>query len=301
MSKITQAEKYLLDQIRRGETDAWTQLVNRYQGRLSAFAQASLSQRADAEDVVQETFISFLKSLADFRQEAGLETYLFTILRHKIIDSYRTNKSKVVCLIRDIHRSGDSGDSSDAFGKMPGAAPTASWYVMRDEQLDLQRQALADSLTELINNYKKSLNFRDLQIIELLFYGHLTNKKVAQELNMNEKAVAVIKHRCLKQLRRQITLADVSSDQLSPEFENLLTGIWESLRPSCPKRSTIGAYLLETLELPWHDYVHFHLNKLGCHFCRANLDDLKQQNKNQYQSTFKQKIMESTVGFLHKI
>ncbi len=92
MNKISQAEQYLLGQIRQGDNEAWSQLVNRYEGRLLHFAQAKLPQRTDCEDLVQETFISFIKGLNDYRQDCGLESYLFVILRRKIIDSYRRKR-----------------------------------------------------------------------------------------------------------------------------------------------------------------------------------------------------------------
>ena len=38
MNEWTEAERYMLDQIRRGSGEAWSQLVERYQGRLTAFA-----------------------------------------------------------------------------------------------------------------------------------------------------------------------------------------------------------------------------------------------------------------------
>ena len=301
MSEITQAEKYLLDQIRQGRPEGWSQLIERYQGRLLAFARSRLPQRADAEDVVQETFLAFLKTLSNFRGEASLETWLFTILRRKIIDIYRSQRSKVTCLLQDVYKPAE-GDSRGAnpFSQMPAPDPTASWYVRRDEQYHLQREALTGALRELVNGFKKSLNFRDLQIVEMLFYCHLSNKDVAEIAKVSDKNIAVIKHRCLKQVRELVAGFGRADDLSSPDFECLLNEVWETQRLSCPKRSTVGAYLLKTLDKAWHDYVGFHLNKLGCHFCRANLEDLKQQTTEEDTSTLRKRIMESTVGFLHK-
>ena len=58
-------------------------------------------QRTDAEDVVQETFVAFLRSIARYRGECDLETYLFALMRRKIIDSYRSAGARRVCLIQD--------------------------------------------------------------------------------------------------------------------------------------------------------------------------------------------------------
>jgi len=300
MSEISQAEKYLLEGIRRGEAEPWSQLVGRYQGRLVAFAQARLPQRADAEDVVQETFFAFLKSLGDFRAQASLETYLFAILRRNIINSYRSKTAKKICLLQDIYQSTDDSTTCDPYQQIAAPDPTASWYVRRDEQHDLQRTALAGALRELVNGFKDALDFRNLQIMEMIFYCHLSNKDVGRCMDMNEKSIAVIKHRCLKQVREQVAKFKFSAEAHSADFEMLLTEIWENYRLSCLKRSTIGAYLLETLDRKWRGYVDFHLNKLGCHFCRANLEDLRRQNSQSESGKFRKRIMESTVGFLLK-
>ena len=191
---------------------------------------------------------------------------------------------------------------------MESPAQTASWYARADEQYDMQKTVLAEALSELIDGMKKSLRFRDLQVIEMLFYCQIPNKDVARTMGMDEKAVALIKHRALKQIRESVghnpdAGAAASSSQpidSSEQFENLLTDLWEYHRFSCPKRNTIGAYMLGTLEPDWHKYVEFHLNVLGCRFCRANLDDLQSQSQETKQEAFQARIMESTIGFLHR-
>jgi RNA polymerase sigma factor (sigma-70 family) len=167
MNRVTKAEQYLLDKIRRGNTQAWSEFVDRYRGRLLSFAQAKLPQSADAEDAVQETFIAFVKSLQSYRGECALETYLFALLRRKIIDSYRSRQSKHVCLIQDTYESLSDDTPLDPFADVAGPAQTASWYVKADEQYELQKHTLTDALSQLVDGFKSSLNFRDLQITEL--------------------------------------------------------------------------------------------------------------------------------------
>ncbi len=296
----TKGEQYYVDKIRQGDGQAWSDFVSRYQGRLLRFARAKLPQRADAEDVVQETFIAFLRSIGRYRGECDLETYLFALMRRKIIDSYRSAGARKVCLIQDTGEVDSDEPASDLLDVMPSPAQTASWYARADEHYDRQKMALAEALTELVNGMKKALKLRDLQIIELLFYGQLPNKKVASTMGLDEKAVALIKHRNLKQIRESVAQGQLSGEPTSEEFENLLTDLWEYYRFSCPKRNTIGAYMLGTLERDWHQYVEFHLNTLGCRFCRANLDDLQSQSRETQQEAFQARIMESTIGFLHR-
>jgi RNA polymerase sigma factor (sigma-70 family) len=279
MTDLSQAERYLIDQIRRGDGDAWSQLVERYQGRLLAFARSRAVGRADVEDLVQETVIQFLKGLAAFREEASLETYLFMILRRRIIDWLRGRKVSL-CALAD---SGSGEEDDEAGSGVPLAAsdPTASAYARRDERLSRHRTALAEALGELIGSLKQSEDFRDLKIIEMLFYAQLRNKDIAGQPGMDEKNIALIKHRWLRALRQRVAErlegVDLQAIEEGGCVDSILTEIWEQNRPSCPKRSTVGGYLLNTLDRVWHEYVDFHINRLGCRFCRANLEDLQAQ------------------------
>ena len=301
MSSISQAEEYLLGQIRLGDNAVWSQLVDRYEGRLLHFAQAKVSQRADCEDIVQETFVAFLKGVNDYRQNCSIETYLFTILRRKIIDMYyRRKRANSIKLIEDLYKTSRYDRPVDALERIPAPDHTGSWYVRRDEHYQLQQDALAAALLELVNGFKKSLNFRDLKIVELIFYCHLSNNYIAKIMNVDQKHVALVKHRCLKKVSKNVATVNLPTESSSDHFENLLKEIWQQQRLSCPKRSTIGAYLLETLDENWSSYVDFHLNQLGCHFCQANLEDLKRQTVENKTSALHARVMESTVGFLRK-
>jgi len=316
---VTKGEQYFLDRIKQGDEQVWADFVSRYRGRLVRFARAKLPQRADAEDVVQETFVAFLRSISRYRGECDLETYLFALIRRKIIDSYRSAGARKVCLIQDAWDSDHEEGSSDLLDVVPSPAQTASWYARADEQQSMEKTILAEALSDLVDGLKKNLNLRDLQIIEMLFYCQIPNKEVAKKMNLDEKAVALIKHRNLKQIRERVGrrleagdrgargegILPLRAEGASPSEDNpipdsLLTDLWEYYRFSCPKRNTIGAYMLGTLEPDWHKYVEFHLNVLGCRFCRANLDDLQSQSQETQQEAFQARIMESTIGFLSR-
>src|SRR5438132_8023484 len=53
--------------------------------------------------------------------------------------------------------------------------------------------------------------------------------------------------------------------------------IWRRHRLSCPSRQQLGSQLLGALSDEESAYVTFHIDEVGCRFCRANLDDLKAQ------------------------
>lgn len=308
MTQLNQAEQYLLEQIHDGKQDAWSQLVDRYQGRLLAFARSKTRDAVGAEDLVQDTFVSFLRSLANFRGQASLETYLFSILRRKIIDLYRGRRMNV-CLLQDGMPGDDENETASAMRAIPADDPTASWYARRGEDHELKRAALASALADLIDGYKQTLNFRDLEIVEMLFYCQLRNKDISRTTGVTVNHVAVIKHRCLNEIRRHILerlprqtdIADLFTGAVGPipdAADAMIAEIWQDQRLSCPKRSTLGAFLLGTLEPAWADYVKFHLERLGCRFCRANFEDLERQTATEPVQTFRDRIMQSTVGFL---
>jgi RNA polymerase sigma factor (sigma-70 family) len=301
MNALSEAERYLLDAVRRGDEQGWPKLVERYEGRLLAFARSRVRNASDAEDLVQEAFIGLLRGLERFRGESSLETYLFSILRRRIIDSHR-GKSKHACLLRDTMGSGRDDDSdAGPESRLPAPDPTASWYARREENRNELHAALAEAITALVSGYKDSLNFRELQIIELLFYAQLKNAQVARSVGVEDGHIATVKHRSLARIRKH--LLNAAGDKPSHTFDPpdaLLTEVWEDHRPSCPKRSTIGGYHLGTLDPAWRDYVDFHLNTLGCRFCLANLDDLKQSEDRANLDSLRQRVLQSTVGFLKK-
>lgn len=305
MAELAEADRYLLEQIDRGKPDGWAQLVGRYQGRLLAFARSRLSRKAEAEDLVQETFVAFLEAIKKFDRRLSLETFLFTILRRRIIDALRGRQLKLCYLQETLH--GPHDDMEDASSRIASDDMTASWYARRDEDANKFKLALVAALDALVGRFRDAENFRDLQIVEMLFYAQLRNKEVAAVMKMDEKAIALIKHRCLNEIRDHIVaharLSSADSQWIaSPAWESaqaaasMITQAWESQRPTCPKRSTIGRLMLNTLDGAWKKYVDFHVNKLGCRFCQANLADLQKQT-DEAPKALHDRVMHSTIGF----
>ena len=106
MTQWTEAEHYMMDQIRRGSDEAWSQLVERYQGRLIAFARGRAPRGMDAEDLVQDTFLLFLRGLDRFRQQSSIETFLFVILRRRLMEVHRGKRVKI-CELPQSNQSDD--------------------------------------------------------------------------------------------------------------------------------------------------------------------------------------------------
>ncbi len=58
---------------------AWTELVTRYYGRVSATVYRIIGKSADAEDVVQEVFTEMAKAIKTYRRDSLFSTFLYRI------------------------------------------------------------------------------------------------------------------------------------------------------------------------------------------------------------------------------
>jgi RNA polymerase sigma factor (sigma-70 family) len=297
---LNQFDDQLLDGVRTGNGAAWEELVSQFHGRLLSFARRRLGQNADAEDVVQETFLSLVKSLESFRGEASLETWLFQLLRRRIADAHRRagrDPHVQLCL------SDSQPDGSSPSQTIQASAPidkSVSWYARYEEQRIQDQSALLQAVTTATERLKTDRRFRDLKTFDLLFFAHWKNQAIAEELRLEETAVAVLKHRFIQRVSRQIETPARDSAETDRSSE-LLTEVWRDGRPSCPKRTTLGKYVLGTLPEDWDDFVTFHVERTGCEFCAANLEDLTAEintPEDDADKLLRGRILESTVGFL---
>ena len=78
--------------------------------------------------------------------------------------------------------------------------------------------------------------------------------------------------------------------------------IWRRQRLSCPSREQLGSYVLGALDGGMAEYVEFHLQKIGCRLCLANLEDLRrqQQENSETVKTRRTKYFQSTAGHLRR-
>ncbi len=79
MRQDTLTDEALIDAAREGGEEAFRELVVRYEGRVASVVIRMLGNTPEAEDVGQETFIRFYRSLRRFRGQAAVGTYLTRI------------------------------------------------------------------------------------------------------------------------------------------------------------------------------------------------------------------------------
>ncbi|MBI3465710.1 MAG: hypothetical protein HY000_22050 [Planctomycetes bacterium] len=78
--------------------------------------------------------------------------------------------------------------------------------------------------------------------------------------------------------------------------------IWRRHRLTCPPRDRLGSYLLGILPDGEAEYITFHLETLGCRYCRANADDLRNQQSEAaaHAASRRKKYFQSSAGYLRK-
>src|SRR5919109_409515 len=148
----SESDRLLVQQIRQGDSRAWQTLISRYEGRLLAFVERRLRDRAASEDVVQETFVGFLNSLPNFDDRRELQTYLFTIAAHKITDQLRR-------LGRRPWQSSD--DNSDILNnQLDSGQRAASSEARSHERKALETEAIARCLGQMIRQWQAKGDFQ---------------------------------------------------------------------------------------------------------------------------------------------
>lgn len=91
---LPDAEKTLLDQARSGHEHAFAQLVEAHSEKIIALAWRLTGQRAAAEELAQEAFLRLFKSLATFRGESSVGTWLYSTTTRLVIDHLRRETLK---------------------------------------------------------------------------------------------------------------------------------------------------------------------------------------------------------------
>lgn len=205
-----ESDRLLVARIRRQEQDAWQECIDRYEGRLLAFADSRLRDRAAAEDVVQEAFLGFLTALPNYDDRTPLENFLFAITAHKLTD-----------VLRKLGRRPPlSPIATDSTGVEPPARTrVASSLIRSQERHSHEQQVVSECLRGLVEQWVERGDYERLRCIELLFVKGHANKDVAVRLSISEQAVANHKHFVVSKLR------DAAQRSPQQRFDPVLLGL----------------------------------------------------------------------------
>lgn len=149
-------EHELISRLRKGDSSAFHRLVDGYAPRLFALAYRLTGNRDDAQDVVQETLHGVWKSVASFRGESSLWTWMSKILVRQVARQRRDSGPLRMQRI-------DRADGEVELGGMPVSSPLTTGV---DAKVDLRA-----ALTKLTSEHRQIVVLREL---EKMSYGEIS-------------------------------------------------------------------------------------------------------------------------------
>jgi len=95
-------ETELVGRARRGDLEAYDELIRRYQERIYATIYHMTSNHEDANDLAQEAFIKAFQALKSFKGGSSFYTWVYRIAVNKTINFLKQRKNKAQMSLDDI-------------------------------------------------------------------------------------------------------------------------------------------------------------------------------------------------------
>lgn len=139
-----------------GDRSAFASLVERWQTRLINFFYRSTHNRADAEDLAQETFLELYRAAPRYTARGTFSAFIFTLARRRLIDSYRKRSRRPLDFIDPtdfvMQQQAEHTDASREIEEAFHLALAALPENQRNAILLLQQQGLSyDEIAESLN------------------------------------------------------------------------------------------------------------------------------------------------------
>jgi RNA polymerase sigma-70 factor (ECF subfamily) len=83
-----------MDLARRGDSEAFGELVAPYLRELQAHCYRILGSTEDAEDALQETLLSAWRGLSGFEEQASLKSWLYRVATNRCLDALRASRRR---------------------------------------------------------------------------------------------------------------------------------------------------------------------------------------------------------------
>ena len=173
----TDIDSACLRAIAAGDRQALAALVDRWQQPLIHFFYRSTHNRADAEDLAQQTFLELYRSATRYQPQGASRAFIFTLARRRLIDHYR----------KQARRPLDFIDPSAHLMQQQAARTDASAEI---------EEAFHRALASLPEKQRSAILMRQQQ--------GLAYEEIAQALNASLSSVKSWIHRARRHLRQQL-------------------------------------------------------------------------------------------------
>ena len=191
-------ESSLLVGLRSRDEHAYEQFVQRYRSRVFAVTQRLLRNEDDAQDAVQDTFLSAFRAIDSFEGQAQFSTWLHRIASNAALMKLRTQRRKreeplETCPSLDSRYSTRAANATSLVNMVPDGKESVDAILQRQEIRALVHACIAD----LPAAYRSVVMLRDIE--------ELDTAETARRLGASPTAVKLRLHRARKALRTLLT------------------------------------------------------------------------------------------------
>ena len=181
-------EKALLQGLKAGEPEACACMIKHYASRVYAIAIRMVNNKEEAEEVLQETFISACKNIKKFEGRSALGTWLHRIATNAALMRLRKRKLQEVSLDAPI----ETKDGADVYREIQDWAFSPDDHAMNSEIRDMLEKAIS----ELPETLRTVFVLREIE-------GYST-EETARLLDISISAAKVRLHRARLRLRQAL-------------------------------------------------------------------------------------------------
>ena len=182
------SETEILERLRRGEADAFQELVGLHQDRILNTCYRFVPDRVEAEDLAQEVFLTAFLSIGGFRGEAKIATWLHRVAVTKCLDHIRKTKRKRRHGF--LRWFGRSGEETVAEPVCPQPDPEARTHGQ--ERLRL----LTEALDALADNQRVAFTLSKCE--------GMSTAEIAEVMGSTVSAVESLIHRARRNLEKRL-------------------------------------------------------------------------------------------------
>jgi RNA polymerase sigma-70 factor (ECF subfamily) len=179
----------LVDRAREGASDAFGRLVERYQDRVYRLVRRIVGDD-EAEDALQETFLSAWRALPRFKGDAAFSTWIYRIATNAALMRLRKRRPDVVSLDAPL---------KDAEGELSSSSlDLRDWSATPDEELinAEARAAMEEAIARLPEDWRAAFLLRDVE--------GMSNSDAAAALELSIPAFKARVHRARLFLRDRL-------------------------------------------------------------------------------------------------
>jgi RNA polymerase sigma-70 factor (ECF subfamily) len=184
---VTAEDNVWIQETLDGNQEAFGCLVMKYKDRLFDFASRMMANPAEAEDVLQESFLDAYRHLSDFNHRAKFSTWLYSIVINHVRNRLRHNRV-IQWFSLDAPR---VGYDDQAPAELPGRGP--SFDSKLEHKLDLE------SIQQAVRRMPVAYQVIFIQH----YFQYVSIEEIARRMDRPIGTVKVYLHRARKWLFKQ--------------------------------------------------------------------------------------------------